>query len=179
MHKALKVYLIPSRGNLLRVVRRIKQMVNSQYNKYRKEIASSRHRVKFGHISVPHLNHSLKLVLVLGLLLLWSPCCLFILLPSYFPYLRQQYLERSPRQARPPQAPSHTPPFLPTKHHRPAQTQRMQRIPSFSNETNHVSMLPTIIATVSFVWFVVVWCVAALGFVQLCVIPLYLRQRMH
>ena len=38
-----------STGDLLRVVGRIEQMVKSQYNKYRKEIASSRHSTKFQH----------------------------------------------------------------------------------------------------------------------------------
>jgi hypothetical protein len=38
-----------STGDLLRVVGRIEQMVKSQYNKYRKEIASSKHSVKKEH----------------------------------------------------------------------------------------------------------------------------------
>ena len=49
MHKVLKDYLLTSRGDLLRVVERIGQTIRNQYNKYRKEIASSRHSVKFGH----------------------------------------------------------------------------------------------------------------------------------
>ena len=49
MHKVLKDYLQTSRGDLLRVVGRIEQMINSQYNKYRKDIASSKHRIKFEH----------------------------------------------------------------------------------------------------------------------------------
>jgi hypothetical protein len=46
-----------SRGDLLRVVGRIVQMVRSQYNKYRKDIASSKHSVKFKHMleSMPFL----------------------------------------------------------------------------------------------------------------------------
>ena len=40
MHKVLKDYLMTSRGDLLRVVERIEQMVKGQYNNYRKEIAS-------------------------------------------------------------------------------------------------------------------------------------------
>jgi hypothetical protein len=47
MHRVLKDYLQSSTGDLLRVVERIGQMVNSQYSKYRKEIASSQHSVKF------------------------------------------------------------------------------------------------------------------------------------
>lgn len=38
-----------SRGDLLRVVERIEQMVKSQHNKYRKELASSKHSIKFEH----------------------------------------------------------------------------------------------------------------------------------
>lgn len=38
-----------SRGDLLRVVGRLEQMIKSQYNKYRKEIASSKHTIKFKH----------------------------------------------------------------------------------------------------------------------------------
>src|SRR5579871_913177 len=38
-----------SKGDLLRVVGRVEQMINSQYNKYRKEIASSKHSIKFKH----------------------------------------------------------------------------------------------------------------------------------
>ena len=49
MHKVLKDYVMTSRGDLLRVVGRIEQMINSQYNKYRKEIASSKHSIKFKH----------------------------------------------------------------------------------------------------------------------------------
>ena len=49
MHKVLKDYIMTSRGDLLRVVGRIEQMINSQYNKYRKEIASSKHSIKFKH----------------------------------------------------------------------------------------------------------------------------------
>lgn len=37
------------RGDLLRVIKRIKQIIKSQYNKYRKEIASSKHSTKFQH----------------------------------------------------------------------------------------------------------------------------------
>lgn len=37
------------KGDLLRVVERIEQMVKSPYNKYRKELASSKHNVKFKH----------------------------------------------------------------------------------------------------------------------------------
>lgn len=57
MHKVLKDYLITSTGDLLRVVERISQMVNSQYNKYRKDLASSIHSVKFRHTitSMPYL----------------------------------------------------------------------------------------------------------------------------
>src|SRR5579871_5040751 len=38
-----------SKGDLLRVVGRVEQMINSQYNKYRKEIASSKYSIKFKH----------------------------------------------------------------------------------------------------------------------------------
>jgi hypothetical protein len=49
MHKVLKDYLMTSKGDLLRVVGRIEQMVKNQYNKYRKDIASSKHSIKFKH----------------------------------------------------------------------------------------------------------------------------------
>jgi hypothetical protein len=49
MHKVLKDYLMTSTGDLLRVVERIGQMVDNQYNKYRKELASSMHNIKFRH----------------------------------------------------------------------------------------------------------------------------------
>jgi hypothetical protein len=49
IHKVLKDYLITSRGDLLRVVERIEKMVKSQYNRYSKEIASSKHRTEFQH----------------------------------------------------------------------------------------------------------------------------------
>jgi hypothetical protein len=49
MHKVLKDYLMTSTGDLLRVIARIEQMVKSQYSKYAKEIASSKHRTKFQH----------------------------------------------------------------------------------------------------------------------------------
>lgn len=49
MHKVLKDYLMTSRGDLLRVTERIEQMVKRQYSKYRKELAASKHSVKFGH----------------------------------------------------------------------------------------------------------------------------------
>jgi hypothetical protein len=49
MHKVLKDYLMTSTGDLLRVVASIEQMVKSQYSKYAKEIASSKHRTKFQH----------------------------------------------------------------------------------------------------------------------------------
>jgi hypothetical protein len=49
MHKVLKDYLMTSRGDLLRVVGRIEQMIQSQYNKYMKQIASAKHSLKFKH----------------------------------------------------------------------------------------------------------------------------------
>jgi hypothetical protein len=49
MHKVLKDYLMTSRGDLLRVVHRIKEMVHNQYNKYRKDIATAQHTIKFEH----------------------------------------------------------------------------------------------------------------------------------
>ncbi len=49
MHKVLKDYLMSSRGDLLRVVGRIEQMITSQYNKYRKQLASAKHSLKFKH----------------------------------------------------------------------------------------------------------------------------------
>ncbi|KIV98681.1 uncharacterized protein PV09_09561 [Verruconis gallopava] len=49
MHKVLKDYLMTSQGDLLHVVGRIEQMVQCQYNKYRKEIASAKHSLKFKH----------------------------------------------------------------------------------------------------------------------------------
>jgi hypothetical protein len=57
MHKVLKDYLMTSTGDLLRVIGRIEQMVKSQYSKYKKEIASSRHSTKFKHKleSIPFL----------------------------------------------------------------------------------------------------------------------------
>ena len=36
-----------SQGDLLRVINCIKQMVNSQYSKYQKDIASARYSIKF------------------------------------------------------------------------------------------------------------------------------------
>ena len=49
MHKVLKDYLMTSRGDLLRVVERIENMVLNQYNKYRDQIASARNRIKYEH----------------------------------------------------------------------------------------------------------------------------------
>jgi hypothetical protein len=49
MHKALKDYLMTLPGDLFRVSGRIEQMVKSQYNKYKKEIASSKPTTKFQH----------------------------------------------------------------------------------------------------------------------------------
>jgi hypothetical protein len=49
MHKVLKDYLQTSRGDLLRVATRIKQMVQSQSNKYQKGLASARYTTKFNH----------------------------------------------------------------------------------------------------------------------------------
>ena len=54
-----------STGDLLRVVERIEQMVKSQYNKYKKEIASSRHSTKFQHKLdlMPFLPHGIHNIL--------------------------------------------------------------------------------------------------------------------
>lgn len=49
MHKVLKDYLMTSRGDLLRVVDRIEQMVQNQYSKYSKDIATSKLCIKFQH----------------------------------------------------------------------------------------------------------------------------------
>jgi hypothetical protein len=49
MHKILKDYLQTSRGDLLLVVKRIKEMVLNQYNKYQKDIASARLTIKRQH----------------------------------------------------------------------------------------------------------------------------------
>jgi hypothetical protein len=47
MHKVLKDYLMTSQGDLLYIINCIKQMVNSQYSKYQKDIASARYSIKF------------------------------------------------------------------------------------------------------------------------------------
>jgi hypothetical protein len=49
MHKVLKDYLMTSRGDLLRVVERIKAMVENQYSKFQKDIASAQHVIKAQH----------------------------------------------------------------------------------------------------------------------------------
>jgi hypothetical protein len=49
MHKVLKDYLMTSRGDLLRVVQIIKEMIHNQYNKYRKDIATAQHTIGFDH----------------------------------------------------------------------------------------------------------------------------------
>jgi len=49
MHKVLTDYLMSTWSDLLRVVRRIEQMVTSQYNKYRKQLVSAKHNLKFKH----------------------------------------------------------------------------------------------------------------------------------
>jgi hypothetical protein len=49
MHKVLKDYLMTSQGDLLRVVQRIQEMVNNQYSKYQKDIATAHLSVKFCH----------------------------------------------------------------------------------------------------------------------------------
>ncbi|KAG9189955.1 hypothetical protein G6011_06823 [Alternaria panax] len=49
MHEVLKGHLMTSRGDLRRVVGRIEEMVNSQYNKYSKDIASAQRSVQFEH----------------------------------------------------------------------------------------------------------------------------------
>jgi hypothetical protein len=51
-----------SRGDLLRVIGRIGQMVKNQYNKYRKQIASSKHSIKFKHNleSLPFLPSDIR-----------------------------------------------------------------------------------------------------------------------
>jgi hypothetical protein len=45
----LKDYLMTSRGDLLRVVQRIEQMVSNQHSKYRKDLSTARFTVKFEH----------------------------------------------------------------------------------------------------------------------------------
>jgi hypothetical protein len=57
MHKVLKDYLITSQGDLLRVVERIKDMVENHYIKYLKDIASAHGRIKFQYKpeSMPYL----------------------------------------------------------------------------------------------------------------------------
>jgi hypothetical protein len=47
MHKVLKDYIQTSKGDLLRVVGNIEQMIQNQYNKYTKDLASARHTLKF------------------------------------------------------------------------------------------------------------------------------------
>jgi MULE transposase domain len=49
MHKVLKDYLKTSQGDLFTVVKRIKEMILSQYNKYRKSIADAKSTIKFAH----------------------------------------------------------------------------------------------------------------------------------
>lgn len=51
MHKVLKDYLMTSRGDLLRVVDRIREMVHNQYSRYQKSIASAQMSVKFRHMT--------------------------------------------------------------------------------------------------------------------------------
>jgi hypothetical protein len=65
MHKVLKDYLQTSRGDLLRVVGNIEQMVQSQHNKYTKDLGSGKHSVKFRHKleSAPFLPHNLSDIL--------------------------------------------------------------------------------------------------------------------
>ena len=49
MHKVLKDYLMTSRGDLLRVVERIKAMVENQYSKHQKNLSTAHHTIKFQH----------------------------------------------------------------------------------------------------------------------------------
>jgi uncharacterized protein YktA (UPF0223 family) len=49
MHKVLKDYLATSQGNLFSVVQKIKEMIFNQYIKYRTNIASAKHTLKFEH----------------------------------------------------------------------------------------------------------------------------------
>ena len=49
MHKVLKDYIMTSRGDLLRVVDRIKAMIENQYRKYQKDISTARMTIKFQH----------------------------------------------------------------------------------------------------------------------------------
>jgi hypothetical protein len=65
MHKVLKDYLMTSRGDLLRVVERISDMVQNQYNKYQKAISTARHRIKFEHKpeSMPFLPEGIHYII--------------------------------------------------------------------------------------------------------------------
>ena len=47
MHKVLKDYLITSQGDLLYIVKRIKEMVYNQYSKYQKDITIAHYSIKF------------------------------------------------------------------------------------------------------------------------------------
>ena len=87
MHKVLKDYLMTSTGDLLRVVSRIEQMVNSQRNKYQKEIASSKHSIKFQHKleSMPFMPAGIHEVLT----------------PPAIELIRQQELLRQQKQRQP------------------------------------------------------------------------------
>jgi hypothetical protein len=87
MHKVLKDHLATSTGDLLRVVERIEQMVNSQYNKYKKMISSSRHSTKFAHSleSIPFLPTGIHDVLT----------------PPAIERIRQQEILRQKKQKQP------------------------------------------------------------------------------
>ena len=78
MHKVLKDYLMTSQGDLLRVVQRIKAMIENQYSKYRKDIATARHSIKFHHRSdsMPYL----------------PPGIHDIITPAAIEHIRQQFL---------------------------------------------------------------------------------------
>ena len=78
MHKVLKDYLMTSRGDLLRVVQRITAMIENQYSKYQKDIATARHSIKFQHRadSMPYL----------------PPGIHDIITPTAIEHIRQQFL---------------------------------------------------------------------------------------
>lgn len=87
MHKVLKDYLTTSRGDLLRVVERIKEMVLNQYSRYQKDIATNQISLKFQHkvAELPFL-----------------PCGVHqIITPPAIELVRQQYLLLKQRPRKP------------------------------------------------------------------------------
>lgn len=68
MHKVLKDYLVTSRGDLYHIVGRIEQMVMRQYNKYRKDIASSKLSINVSDKGVARIHKRPALLTVQSVL---------------------------------------------------------------------------------------------------------------